>query len=159
MPALYVQDNGAYNVVPDHYIIDCARDLLARKFKRGSPVLSEPREVMDLLRLRLHGCDYEVFGVLHLDSHNRLIAFEELFRGSVASASVPPREVLRSVMQHNGAAVILFHNHPSGVAKPSRADEKITRDLKTVLALIDVNVLDHWILGDEGFSFSEHGLI
>src|SRR6516164_11330426 len=95
-----------------------------------------------------------------LDSRHRLIAFEELFRGTIDRAGVHPREVLRQTLAHNAAALIFAHNHPSGVLEPSQADELITRRLKEALALVDVRVLDHFIIGDgHCYSFSEHGLI
>ena len=95
-----------------------------------------------------------------LDNRHRLIAFEELFRGTIDRAGVHPREVLRQTLLHNAAAVIFAHNHPSGVLEPSQADELITRRLKEALALVDVRVLDHFIIGDGlCYSFSEHGLI
>ena len=99
-------------------------------------------------------------GCLYLDNRHRLIAFEELFRGTIDRAGVHPREVLRQTLSHNAAAVILAHNHPSGVLEPSQADELITRRLKEALALLDVRVLDHFIIGDGVcFSFCEHGLL
>src|SRR5262249_14852444 len=103
---------------------------------------------------------YEVFGLLLLDTRHRLIRTQILFRGTIAGASVHPREVVREVLEANAAAVILFHNHPSGVAEPSQADELITRRLREALSLIDVRVLDHLIIGDaKEYSFSEAGLL
>ncbi len=101
-----------------------------------------------------------MFSCLYLDSRHRLIAFEELFRGTIDRAGVHPREVLRQTLAHNAAAVIFAHNHPSGVLEPSGADELITRRLAEALGLIDVRVLDHFIIGDgRCFSFCEHGLL
>ena len=101
-----------------------------------------------------------MFCCLYLDNRHRLIAFEELFRGTIDRAGVHPREVLRQTLAHNAAAVMFAHNHPSGVLEPSAADELITRRLKEALALVDVRVLDHFIVGDgQCFSFCEHGLI
>ncbi|MGH8260578.1 MAG: JAB domain-containing protein, partial [Steroidobacteraceae bacterium] len=103
---------------------------------------------------------YEVFCCLHLDARHRLIRFEELFRGTVDGAAVHPREVARQAFAHNSAAVILAHNHPSGVAEPSHADELITRRVRDALALIDVSVLDHIVVGGETcISFAERGLL
>jgi DNA repair protein RadC len=104
-------------------------------------------------------CNHEVFGLLHLDNRNRLIAVADLFRGTIDGASVHPREVVQSVLQHGSAGVILFHNHPSGVGEPSPADHGVTRRLRTALQLIDVKVLDHLIVGDPVYSFQEAGLL
>jgi DNA repair protein RadC len=113
----------------------------------------------DFLRLHLGDRDYEVFGVLHLDNRHRLIAIEDLFRGTIDEAAVYTREVVRSVIQHKSAAVILFHNHPSGVSAPSPADHGVTKRIRSALALIDVKVLDHLIVADPVYSFSEAGLL
>ena len=112
------------------------------------------------LTSRLRHLPHEVFACLFLDNRHRLIAFEELFRGTIDGASVHPREVVRRVLHFNAAAVILSHNHPSGVAEPSRADVRLTRRLVDALALVDVRVLDHVIIGEgRGVSFAERGLI
>jgi DNA repair protein RadC len=111
------------------------------------------------LRIHLGGCDHEIFGVLHLDYRHRLIAREDLFRGTVDGASVHPREVVKAALAHNAAGVILFHNHPSGIAEPSQADELITRRLIDALALVDIRVLDHLIVTERVYSFAEHGLL
>ena len=112
------------------------------------------------LLAQLRDRPYEVFCCLYLDNRHRLIAFEALFRGTIDRAGVHPREVLRQALAHNSAAVIFAHNHPSGILEPSQADELITRRLKEALALMDVRVLDHFIVGDDRcFSFCEHGLL
>jgi DNA repair protein RadC len=122
--------------------------------------LENPATTRRFLASRLRHLTYEVFACLFLDNRHRVIAFEELFRGTIDGASVHPREVLRRVLQHNAAAVILAHNHPSGVCEPSRADIQLTRRLVDALALIDVRVLDHFIIGDgKGVSLAERGLI
>jgi DNA repair protein RadC len=128
---------------------------------RSRDTLSSPRAVRDWLRLRLAGEGREVFVALWLDSQNRLIASEELFRGTLAQTSVYPREVVKSALAHNAAAVILAHNHPSGVAEPSSADEQLTTALKQALTLIDVRVLDHFIVAGttQPLSFAERGLL
>jgi DNA repair protein RadC len=140
-----------------------AIELSRRQFRealRLGPVLESPAVTRDFLLAQLRDRPYEVFCCLYLDSRHRLIAFEELFRGTIDRAGVHPREVLRQTLAHNAAAVILAHNHPSGVLEPSQADELITRRLKEALALLDVRVLDHLIVGDGVcFSFSEHGLL
>jgi DNA repair protein RadC len=109
--------------------------------------------------LQLRDRPYEVFACLFLDTRHRVIAFEELFRGTIDGASVHPRELVRRALEHNAAAVILAHNHPSGVAEPSAADRQITTRLKDALALVDVRVLDHCVVGDEIVSFAERGLL
>jgi DNA repair protein RadC len=110
--------------------------------------------------MRLRDLPHEVFAAVYLDNRNRVIAFEELFRGTIDGASVYPREVVKQALARNAAAVILTHNHPSGVAEPSQADELITRRLKEALSLVDIKVLDHVIVGDEACeSFAERGLL
>ena len=121
--------------------------------------LTSPAETRRYLIAQLRPYPHEVFAVLFLDNRNRLLAFDKLFHGTIDGASVHPREVVRAALRYNAAAVILAHNHPSGVAEPSHADELITRRLKDALALIDVRVLDHMVVGDEVISFAERGLI
>ncbi|HEY7674599.1 MAG TPA: DNA repair protein RadC [Burkholderiales bacterium] len=122
--------------------------------------LSSPRAVRDYLRLTLAGRDHEVFVVVLLDAQHRVIASEELFRGTLTQTSVYPREVVKCALKLNAAAVIFAHNHPSGVAEPSHADEILTRSLKAALALVDVQVLDHFIVaGTRTMSFAERGLL
>jgi DNA repair protein RadC len=156
---LYVNECGDYRVAADDLVIRCAQGAIAKRFRTGSPVLSSPSYTRDFLKLRLSHLDYEAFGCLHLDSRHRLLAAEDLFRGTIDGASVHPREVVRSVIQNATAAVILYHNHPSGQATPSRADELITMKLRDALGLIDVRLLDHLIVGETVYSFAEHGLI
>ena len=124
-------------------------------------VLSSPQAVRDWLRLKLASLPHEVFVVLLLDSQNRLLHFEEMFRGTLTQTSVYPREVVKLALKWNAAAVILAHNHPSGVAEPSRADEALTAALKQALALIDVRVLDHFVVAGSAkpLSFAERGLL
>lgn len=128
---------------------------------RAATVFSSPGAVRDYLRLRLAGLQHEVFFALWVDAQNRLISAEELFRGTLTQTSVYPREVVKIALAHNAAAVILAHNHPSGVAEPSRADEALTRELKQALALVDVRVLDHFIVAGSALplSFAERGLL
>lgn len=122
--------------------------------------LSSPRAVRDYLRLALARREQEVFLVLLLDAQHRVIASEELFRGTLTQTSVYPREVVKCALKHNAAAVIFAHNHPSGVAEPSHADEILTRSLKAALALVDIQVLDHFIVaGSRTMSFAERGLL
>jgi DNA repair protein RadC len=122
--------------------------------------LASPRAVRDYLRLTLAGRDHEVFVVVLLDAQHRVVTSEELFRGTLTQTSVYPREVVKCALKHNAAAVIFAHNHPSGVAEPSHADEILTRSLKAALALVDVQVLDHFIVaGTRTMSFAERGLL
>lgn len=129
---------------------------------RSRPALSSPGAVRDWLRLSLAQLPHEVFLVLWLDAQNRLIASEELFRGTLTQTSVYPREVVKQALLRNAAAAILAHNHPSGVAEPSAADELLTRNLKQALALVDVRVIDHFIVAAGNtppLSFAERGLL
>jgi DNA repair protein RadC len=125
-----------------------------------SDVLTSPDATRRYLASQLRDRPQEVFAALFLDNRHRVIAFEELFFGTIDGASVHPREVVRRALSHNAAALILAHNHPSGVAEPSRADESITRRLKDALALVDIRVLDHLIVGDgQMVSLAERGLV
>lgn len=127
---------------------------------RSGPLLDSPAATHRFLIARLRDQPHELFCCLHLDNRHRLIAFDELFRGTIDGASVHPREVVKQALRRNAAAVILAHNHPSGIAEPSQADELITRRLREALALVDIRVLDHCIVGDNGcLSFAESGLL
>lgn len=126
--------------------LELARRALGEQLK-DAPTLGNPRDSGQYLRAQLRHLPYEVFGCLFLDNRHRVLAFEELFRGTIDSASVHPREVVRACLRHNASAVILAHNHPSGVAEPSVADQAITRELKDALQLIGVRVLDHLVIG------------
>ncbi|MDE2076033.1 MAG: DNA repair protein RadC [Burkholderiales bacterium] len=124
------------------------------------PVFGNPQTVKEFLQIQLGNREHEVFGVLFLDAQHRLIAFEELFRGTLSQTSVYPREVVKQALAHNAGAVILAHNHPSGVLEPSRADELLTQTLKSSLNLVDVRVLDHIVVGRSAcVSFAERGLL
>jgi DNA repair protein RadC len=140
-----------------------ARELLCRDMLtdlQGRPVMDSPARLAEWLRLHCVGLDHEVFLVIYLDSQHRLITVEQLFRGTLTQVSVYPREVLKQALAHGAAALALAHNHPSGGLEPSMADQRITQQLKTSLALIDVRVIDHFIVAGEGhYSFAEHGLI
>lgn len=139
--------------------LELARRSLGEQL-RERPALGNPRDSGDYLRARLRHLPYEVFGCLYLDNRHRVLAFEELFRGTVDGASVHPREVVRACLQHNACAVIFAHNHPSGVAEPSAADRAITHQLRDALQLVGVRVLDHLVIGaDEPVSMAARGLI
>lgn len=123
-------------------------------------MLNAPSMVRDYLKLRLSEREHELFIALFLDAQHRLIACEELFRGTLAQTSVYPREVVKAALKYNAGAVIFAHNHPSGVAEPSRADEMLTTALKQALALIDVRTIDHFVVAGTGtISFAERGLM
>ncbi|MBS0375814.1 MAG: DNA repair protein RadC [Proteobacteria bacterium] len=127
---------------------------------KAGPPLTSPRLAGDYLRAELRDRDYEVFCCLYLDSRHRLTGFEELFAGTIDGASVHPREVVKRALARRAAAVILAHNHPSGVAEPSRADEVITQRLRDALALVDIRVVDHLIVGEGAcVSLAERGLL
>jgi DNA repair protein RadC len=128
--------------------------------RRAGPVLASPKATRDFLSARLRDLEHEVFCCLYLDKRHRLIQFEELFRGTIDGASVHPREIVKLALQRNAAAVIVAHNHPSGVAEPSQADELITLRVKEALGLVDIRLLDHIIVGDgASVSLAERGLI
>jgi DNA repair protein RadC len=139
--------------------IELARRLLREEMTYGS-ALTSPEAVRDYLRLTLASLPHETFVVLFLDSQHRLLAADELFRGTLAQTSVYPREIVKAALAHNAAAVIFAHNHPSGVAEPSRADELLTQALKQALALVDIRTLDHFVVaGHRVVSFAERGLL
>ena len=140
-------------------VMETARRALAQQMA-AAPVFDSPGRVKDYLGLQLGGRPQEVFAVLFLDGQHRLLRLEEMFHGTLTQTSVYPREVLRRALALNAAAVVLAHNHPSGVAEPSRADEYLTQTLRTALQLIDVRVLDHIIVGQgQVVSLAERGLL
>ena len=142
-----------------HAVLEMSRRALRETLARGA-ALSSPQAVRDYLRLKLQGKAHEVFVAVFLDAQNRVLEIEELFRGTLTQTSVFPREIVKQALHHNAAAVIFAHNHPSGVAEPSRADEALTQTLKHTLALVDVKVLDHFVVGgDAAMSFAERGLL
>lgn len=141
-------------------VMEMARRALKEDLQRHD-ILATPGAVRDWLRLNLAHRPHEVFMALWLDTQNQLIASEELFRGTLSQTSVYPREIVKQSLHHNAAAVIFAHNHPSGIAEPSHADEMLTNTLKQTLALIDVRVLDHFIVAGQSapLSFAERGLL
>ena len=140
-------------------VIELARRALVQELQQR-PVFDAPKKVKDYLQLQLGGRGFEVFAVMFLDAQNRLLKLEEMFRGTLTQTSVYPREVVKRALDLGANAVILAHNHPSGVAEPSRADEYLTQTLKNALQLIDVRVLDHLVVGqNEVVSFAERGLL
>lgn len=150
---------GAAKYAQLQAVLEMARRALREKIDNGA-ALNSPHAVRDYLRLRLQGRPHEVFAGVFLDAQNRVLAVEELFHGTLTQTSVYPREIVKRALHHNAAALIFAHNHPSGVAEPSRADEMLTVALKQALALVDVKVLDHFVIGsDAAMSFAERGLI
>jgi DNA repair protein RadC len=144
----------------DQQLVAEAIRCLEQRYLVKEDCLTSPEATRDYLKLRLAGVPYEVFAVLLLDNRHHVLRYMELFRGTIDGASVHPREVVRKVMETNAAAVIFAHNHPSGIAEPSQADLRITQRLKDALALIDVRVLDHFIVGEgRGTSLAERGLL
>ncbi|WP_298832787.1 DNA repair protein RadC [uncultured Piscinibacter sp.] len=140
-------------------VVELARRSLRQRLA-DRPAFESPEGVRDYLRLHLGAREHEVFAVLFLDAQHRLLQFDEMFRGTLTQTSVYPREVVRRALALNAAAVILAHNHPSGVAEPSCADEFLTQSLKSALQLVDVRVLDHMVVGHSGVvSFAERGLL
>ena len=139
--------------------LELSRRHYAEEMQAGPP-LSNPRATREFLRAQLRDRDHEVFCCLFLDNRHRVIAFDEVFRGTIDGASVHPRDVVKLALGRNAAAVILAHNHPSGIAEPSQADEMITGRLRDALALVDIRVLDHIVVGDGAcVSFAERGLL
>ena len=133
--------------------------ILSRRM-RANDQLSSPDSVRDYLRMSLSGREHEVFVVVLLDSQHRVLRCEEMFRGTLTQTSVYPREVVKTALAANAASVIFAHNHPSGANEPSQADELLTRELKAALALVDVKVLDHFVIaGAQSLSFAERGLL
>lgn len=136
-----------------------ARKILLRRMQQGT-YLSNPGEVKDYLRLQVGHLEHEVFGCLFLNNQHAVIAAEEMFRGTIDGASVYPREVVKRALELNAAAVIFYHNHPSGVSEPSQADQRLTQRLKAALGTVDIRVLDHFVVGSaEALSFTERGLL
>ena len=142
-----------------HAALELARRALGAELAHGA-ALSSPATVRDYLRLQLRGIGHEVFVVIYLDAKHNVIATEEMFRGTLDQTSVYPREIVKAALARNAAAVILAHNHPSGVAEPSAADQRLTRVVKDALRLVDILVLDHFIVaGAATLSFAERGLL
>ena len=168
LSALLTVDRGAFRLIGGlgdakyaqvRAVLEMSRRALRETLDRG-PALSSPHTVRDYLRLKLQGRAHEVFVAVYLDAQNRVLDVEELFRGTLTQTSVFPREIVKRALHFNAAAIIFAHNHPSGVAEPSRADEALTQTLKHTLALVDVKVLDHFVVGgDAAMSFAERGLL
>ncbi|NOH28990.1 RadC family protein [Vibrio mediterranei] len=139
-------------------LLERAAEALAAKYKREG-TFTNPTNVKEYLKLKLGAHDREVFAVMFLDNQHQLISFEELFFGTIDAASIYPREVLKAALNHNAAAVVFAHNHPSGIAEPSQADRRITQRLVDALTLVDIRVLDHIVVGENCVSFAEKGWV
>ena len=145
-PGTYIMDSP---IVTESDILMMAKQLSQKRLSKGR-ALESPQAVKDHLRELIHEYEHEIFAVLLLDTKHKIIGFHEMFRGTIDSASVYPREVVKLALEHNAAAMILTHNHPSGNPQPSQADILLTTKLKEALALVDVRVLDHIIVGTDG---------
>ncbi len=149
-PAKYAQLQAVLQMAKRHF----------EEILQNNDALTSPEITRAYLSAQLRGYSYEVFACLFLDNQHRVLQFEELFRGTIDGANVYPREVAKKALMHNAAAIIFAHNHPSGINEPSQADRQITDKLKQALALFDIRVLDHFIIGDgKPYSFAEHGLL
>ncbi|WP_076418036.1 DNA repair protein RadC [Colwellia sp. UCD-KL20] len=158
---MHTDNSKPYNIttpITEHKVLEAAADILACKYIRDDAFTSS-EATKEFLRFKLGKYEREVFAVMLLDSQHKLIDYTELFFGTIDAAAVYPREVVKLVLNENAAAVIFAHNHPSGINEPSIADKNITKRLQEALALIDVRVLDHIIIGDGTYSFAENGLI
>ncbi|WP_418103807.1 RadC family protein [Vibrio harveyi] len=140
----------------ENEILEHAAEILANRYVRGD-VFCNPEATKEFARCKLGGCEQEVFALMLLDNQHRLIEFKELFRGTIDTASIYPREVVKTVLEANAAAIIMTHNHPSGDPTPSQADRRMTDRLKDALSLVDVRTLDHIVTGESCFSFAERG--
>lgn len=149
---------GDYRQASPEEILKAADSIINKRYRRGVPIQS-PQSSISLFRQKLAMQNYEVFAVLFLDNKHRVIEYKELFQGTIDSAQVHPRVVAQEALVLNAAAVIVAHNHPSGIAEPSYADKHITHKLKEALALVDIRLLDHIIIGDEVTSLAEQGLV
>ena len=161
MNTFILDDQGQYHPASPDHILEQAQEILTYRLTRPeTTAFTSPEDTKQFLKLKLGEAEREIFACLFLDNRHRLIEYQELFYGTIDGASVHPREVVKAALQVNAAAVILAHNHPSGVAEPSKADEAITTRLKDSLSLVDIRVLDHLIVGsDNPVSFAERGLL
>lgn len=161
MQTMMVKSGTRYRKATVAEVSEVAGFYAREAFNKARPQLGNPRNALEYLKPMYAGRDYETFSVLFLDQRFRLIECVELFRGTLGGASVHPREVVKEALWRGAAAVVLAHNHPSGIAEPSAADEQITEVLQKALAVIEVRVVDHLIIGSTGhyYSFAERGVI
>ena len=150
---------GVYRSVPKDHLIESAKQCILQRFNHEAICIRSPKDTEDYLQTLLGGLEHEVFGFIYLDNRHRIIACREMFRGTVDGTSVYPRECVKDALKLNAAALIAFHNHPSGVAEPSQADERITRRLKSALELVDIRLLDHLIVGETVTSMASRGML
>jgi len=144
----------------EEQVIDQALKILIARLVQREIKVSQPKDAVDFLKLKLTELEHEVFAVMFLDTRHRLIDYVEMFRGTVNGANVHPREVVKEALQRNAASVVFAHNHPSGDPEPSEADRRLTTRLRDALGLVDIRVLDHVIIGAEGYiAFSECGIL
>jgi len=151
-----------YAALDEDQLIASALQVLEKRieYKVAGKLIDRPETAKQYFRLRLATLEHEVFSVLFLDNRHRIIACEDMFRGTIDGTSVHPREVVKTALKHNAAAVVFAHNHPSGNPEPSQADQQLTRRLKEALGLVDVRVLDHLVVGFEGVvSLADRGLV
>ena len=153
--------NEQADTLNEDTIIKAALNILEKRitYDINAPALTSPECSKHYVKLQMSSYEHEVFACLFVDTKHRVISFDELFHGTIDSASVYPREVVKACIKHNAAAVIFAHNHPSGDAEPSTADRTLTKRLKQALELIDVRVLDHLVVGSEAVSFAELGIL
>ena len=152
--------NAATQSSDDDATIRAALEILSRRLRKPGQLISSPADLRQYARLRWAALEHEMFSVVFLDNRHRVIVVEELFRGTIDGAAVYPREVLKACLRHNASAVVIIHNHPSGIAEPSRADELITARLKEALSMVDIRLLDHLIVaGTDTVSLAERGLM
>jgi DNA repair protein RadC len=160
--ALLVRDgDGQYRPARAEEVLSQARRVLSHRVRRGA-TMSSPQAVKDYLLLEIGVLEHEVFCVLFLDAQHRIIELKQMFRGTVTQTSVYPREVVKGALAYNATSIIVAHNHPSGLAEPSQADQHLTQQLRQALALVDVKVLDHFVIGSgsgQVTSFAERGLL
>ncbi len=156
---LFIKSGNDFHEAPHSTVLNCARHLTRAQFRPGAPVLADVESMREFLMLQLGPREREVFGLILLDTRHRLIEYVDMFEGSVDGAQVYPREVIKCVVAKHAAAVVLVHNHPSGGCEPSLADMAVTARLKAALALIEVRVIDHLIVGESITSLAARGLV
>jgi len=145
-------------MVDNDFIVKKALGIIKKKFRKGK-YMTSPSDTKEFLKLYFSNLEHEVFTTIFLDQRHRLIKVSDMFRGTIDGASVYPREVVKEALKHNAAAVIFAHNHPSGASEPSYSDERITARLKDALNMVDIRVLDHFVVGEEVVSFAERGIL
>ncbi len=155
-------EHGRYNIprpgVTAEEILDLASEIAAEKLNNGM-IVESPDQAEKVIQHHFGNPENEQFAVLLMDTKHKVLGFEVLFHGTIDGASVYPREVVKAALKHNAAAIILVHNHPSGITTPSDADEKLTKRLQEALALVDVRILDHFIIGHDVYSFAQNHLL